>query len=170
MRKIYATYCFVVLFALLLILVPQGGASGPEPQNPEPTPGGKRPMKQEVEVLTGEFRRLRAIRGHFQGGAWNRDVDSWNGRKHQVMAALGTHFSKKGNAAAQVVQSMGEPDQQVCRGEPGYADLLQKLLSKKDHTPAACYLVYYWRGPRDFLYFIVKDGVIIRSGWWYAGE
>lgn len=32
------------------------------------------------------------------------------------------------------------------------------------------YLIYFWRGWHDFLFFITEKGVIVDHGWWFAYE
>lgn len=170
MRRADWPYPLLMPILLVLCLAAPVQASGSERSGPLPSIEDKQPPRKDLDITAGEFRRLRAVRGHFQGGRWNPDVDSWNGRKHQAMMALGARFGKMGVAAAAVTRSMGEPDLRVCRGGPGYPGLMKKLSLKQDSARASCYLVYYWRGPRDFLYFAVQDEVITRSGWRYAGE
>ncbi|MBM3462885.1 MAG: hypothetical protein FJX76_12350 [Armatimonadetes bacterium] len=43
------------------------------------------PTTAEIGSQADAYRRLRVLRGHFQGGVWNDDVDRWGGRKHVVM-------------------------------------------------------------------------------------
>ena len=32
------------------------------------------------------------------------------------------------------------------------------------------YLIYFWRGWHDFIFFISEKGVIVDHGWWFAYE
>lgn len=32
------------------------------------------------------------------------------------------------------------------------------------------YLIYFWRGWHDFLFFITEKGVVVDHGWWFAYE
>jgi hypothetical protein len=40
---------------------------------------------EDVQALGRTFQELRKIKGHFDGGEYNPDVDGYNGEKHQVM-------------------------------------------------------------------------------------
>lgn len=110
-----------------------------------------------------EFRRLREVKGHFQGGPeWIPDVDTWGGRKHVLMQSLGNALLK--GTEAHVVETMGEPD---AKAEPG------TLLWRQVRAPETegHLLIYRWRGDHDFLYFLVDgSGRVARSGWWMALE
>ena len=72
---------------LILILFTGCASRGGAPGIPAP-PATVDPM----EDMADEFKRLRAIEGHFDGGAWNDDVDEWMGRKHRLMIELGDRF------------------------------------------------------------------------------
>ncbi|HEX7517975.1 MAG TPA: hypothetical protein VF345_11905 [Chthoniobacterales bacterium] len=32
------------------------------------------------------------------------------------------------------------------------------------------YLIYFWRGWHDFLFFISEGGIMVDHGWWFAYE
>jgi hypothetical protein len=42
----------------------------------------------------------------------------------------------------------------------------RKVEGKSDRE----YLIYFWRGWHDFLFFISEDGLIVDYGWWFAYE
>ena len=116
----------------------------------------------EIASLSTEFRKLRKIKGHFEGGEWNDDVDSYGGRKHQVMIALLREI--RSIDKDQLVHFLGVPDG-IIRGDD---DLTKSYSISADDNSEI--LVYYWRGEHDFMYFITSGDLIIKSGWWYAGE
>jgi hypothetical protein len=122
-----------------------------------------------IEGLATEFGNLRAIKGHFDGGDWNDDVDKWMGRKHQVMIELGLHLGTGEYDTAEVTRLLDSPDLTAREGDDlfGWVSDLPEF-----EEPAGSYelLIYTWRGTHDFLYFVSQDEGIVGSGWWYAGE
>ena len=123
-----------------------------------------------AETLAAEFRELRKIKGHFDGGTWNDDVDRWLGRKHRLMMELGSRLSKGKYHKHDIPRLLDPPDQSAGKGDELYRRVSE--LPGNDslsYTPDE-YLVYYWRGRHDFLYFACLDGRVAGSGWWYALE
>lgn len=116
-----------------------------------------------MEALAAEYRQLRTVPGHFSGDAWNDAVDSFQGRKHEVMAQLGDLLGDGRHTRDEVVGLLGEPDQVV---DP--SSTLWPVMNKVGTASEA--LVYSWRGNHDFLYFPVRDGRVLRSAWWMAYE
>jgi hypothetical protein len=47
---------------------------------------------------------------------------------------------------------------------------LEKADRKVEKRKNAEYLIYFWRGWHDFLFFISVDGVVVDHGWWFAYE
>jgi hypothetical protein len=123
-----------------------------------------------IQVVADEFRGLRAIKGHFDGGAWNDDVDKWMGRKHQLMLQLGERLGAGEYSRAEIVQWLALPDQIAREGDEFFN--LVSNLSEFKRPAAGSYelLIYYWRGTHDFLYFTVQGETVANAGWWYAGE
>jgi hypothetical protein len=123
-----------------------------------------------VEKLAQEFRSLRTIPGHFVGGKWNVDVDQWMGHKHKLMLELGSSLTEGEYDKAEIINLLGSPDQTVQPGDHLFNLII--TLSRYDASTAKSYkfLVYYWRGAHDFLFFTCQDGQIIGSDWCYAGD
>jgi hypothetical protein len=109
--------------------------------------------KVPIDALATEFRKLRKIKGHFQGGKWNKDTDGWMCRKHRVMIELGRRLVNNSFKLKDILRLLGEPD---------------KIKHKKKDGGET--LVYYWRGNHDYLMFTCKDQLIVHSYWWYAFE
>jgi len=124
----------------------------------------------DLEVRSAEYRSLRQVRGHFQGGEWNDDVDAWKGRKHVVMGDLGEALGQPGVPVERVLALMGPPDQRL--EEPGEStpEDDRSLWRMAAPTSGSDLLVYEWRGHHDFLYFWAREGKVVRSGWWMALE
>ena len=109
--------------------------------------GWSKAQPARLKSLGQEYQELRKQKGHFTGGGeWNNAVDRWDGRKHQVMGELGELLST-GESTERLLSVMGEPD-------------------ARDGS----HWVYYWRGRHDYLFFDCKDGKIVKSDWWMAGE
>ncbi len=123
-----------------------------------------------VEEIADEFKKIREIKGHFDGGAWNDEVDKWMGRKHRLMIELGLRLTGDNYEKSDIIKLLDQPDRTVGKDD----HLFEQIVNQKQCylSTAASYefLVYYWRGRHDFLFFTCQDGVIINSGWWYAGE
>ena len=127
-------------------------------------------ISRESEELAAQFRDLRTIKGHFQDGDWNADVDTWMGRKHQLMIQLGTRLGAGDCRRAQVVQLLGPPDLTAREGDAPFDSVSRLAESEKPATGPYELLIYHWRGTHDFLYFTAQGETILNSGWWYAGD
>jgi hypothetical protein len=159
--------CLVALMGAVLI----GCVSGQPASSPLVTPPDSRsPVDDDLKRLAAEFRSLRAIPGQFGGGEWNDAVDRWGGRKHTLMIDLGSRLGAGDFDKDQIVQLLGAPDRVARAGDDLY-DLISSLPGR-ELSPAASteYLVYYWRGAHDFLFFEYRDSSVAGSDWWYAGE
>ena len=131
-------------------------ASCRTPATPPPSPTAD----TAVDDLGAELQRLRAIPGHFGGGAWHADVDAFGGRKHVVLQQLGQRLATAPRARIEAV--MGAPDAVAHAGDP-----MWQLAAP---AAGATLLVYHWRGEHDFLYFELAGDASVRSGWWMAYE
>lgn len=151
--------------ALLLLA---GCASATATPTSSPAPQGC-DLPAETRALAAEFVRLRTVQGHFQGGPWIADVDDWMGRKHQVMLELGARLVEAGCAPGQVADLLGPPDLVAGPGDEAY-DQVGRQPGFEEPPNSYELLIYYWRGARDFLYFISADGTMAGSGWWHAYE
>ena len=151
----------------ILILILLAGCAGPAgaPDTPTPTP-----TPDPIQDQAAEFRSLRAVRGHFDGGDWNDDVDRWMGRKHALMIELGELLGGGAYSRSQVVDLLGEPDAIAVEGEALYDRVRNRGEFVEPPGGVDAFLVYHWRGEHDFLYLIVREGTVIGAGWWYVGE
>jgi len=136
--------------------------------------GNSRACEGNAAQWAKEFAALRAVRGHFEGGVWNADVDRWQGRKHRVMQCLAADLSTAGTPVERVRERMGEPDARV--GCPSAeCEEVARLMETRDggarSVPSAGQLwVYRWRGAHDRLVFSVMDGKVSDVGWALALE
>ena len=130
-----------------------------------------------IEEIASEFRKIRKIKGHFDGGEWKDEVDKWMDRKHRLMIELSSLISGGKYKKDDIFKLLDQPDQIVRKGDDLFKqiihqqgrDLLQKGYDLST-MPSYEFLVYYWRGRHDFLFFTCLDNSIVHSGWWYAGE
>lgn len=114
------------------------------------------------------FRELRAVKGHFDGGAWNNATDKWQGTKHVVMQKLGEKIWQEKASSAQIKQALGAPDAQLNIGDAKAKPIVEQTQWKG--TPAGKLWLYQWRGTHDQLVITVADKKITALGWFYQGE
>jgi hypothetical protein len=123
-----------------------------------------------IADVAAEFKALRAVKGHFEGGAWNAAVDRWMGRKHRVMIQLQSRLPAGRYDTAQVVEWLGPPDRTDPADYAGYDFIMRYPELGPPADGSYGLLIYFWRGSHDFLYFVSYKNIIVDSGWWYAGE
>jgi hypothetical protein len=125
---------------------------------------------EQLRQIASEFRGLRAIRGQFDGGTWDNDVDRWMGPKHRLMLELGARLGCGEFPKTDIIQLLNPPDHIARKGDRLY-DQIFGLPGYDDWHPAAYeFLIYFWRGRHDFLFFACQGGVILGSDWWYGGD
>lgn len=141
-----------VLLILLCLIVPCGAITAcRQEKTSQPPVESEPPPANELKSLSQQYLELRKIKGHWGGGDYVADVDSFNGRKQKVMERLGERLGIKGNPRSQVIQWMGEPD-----------------VKKTEGTTEQW--IYYWRGDHDYLIFVLDNGLVTKSEWYYAYE
>ncbi len=134
--------------------------------------------RDESEILTtlaNQYKELRAKRRIRRDGQFNYDLDHSNGKLHEVMYKLGLELGRPAYSQRNVISYLGEPDaiyddKQMNRFLEIYKRELGKSGREMAETHDREYLVYYWRGGHDFLFFITRDGVVEDHGWWFAYE
>ena len=119
--------------------------------------------------LAEEFRVLRPVQGHFDGGEWQDEVDQWQGRKHRLMLELETQLDDRDFSRTQLVTLLGPPDHTVTGGDPLF-EQIKSLPTYELFTEVDEFLVYEWRGVHDFLFFAIQDDHLTGSDWWYSNE
>lgn len=123
-----------------------------------------------IENLAAEFREIRKIKSHFDGGKWTDDVDQWNGHKHRLMVELGIRLADGKFHKSDIIRFLQPPDQIAQKGNDLFDRIMTHLSWDSSRDGPYEFLVYYWRGMHDFLYFTCQNDVIVDSGWWYAWE
>jgi hypothetical protein len=132
-------------------------------------------QKKEIAALIKEYQDLRERRHELQPGVFDADLDSFKGKLHEVLYQLGEELGHSPYTKEKLVRCLGEPD--AVKNEKEMNGLLEiyqrgKRIAgqkvKQYRNPQ--YLIYFWRGWHDFLFFIVEDGRIVDHGWWFAYE
>jgi hypothetical protein len=157
-------YKWPAILILILLTGCAGEFDAPAPSTPPP------PIQGPIREQANEFRELREIEGHFDGGDWNDDVDRWMGKKHVLMIELGERLGTGAYSQSQVVDLLGEPDAVAREGDALYDRIRDRGEFVGPSGEVEAFLVYHWRGEHDFLYLIVREEAILGAGWWYAGE
>jgi hypothetical protein len=119
--------------------------------------------------LAEQWQSLRSLRGHFDGAAWNVDVDRWQGRKHVLMQALAAQALDERLARDALTQRMGAPDAVWRAGQAAHAGALEQA-QWRGGPPSGELWVYHWRGQHDRLLFALDDGHVVATGWLMVQE
>jgi hypothetical protein len=133
---------------------------------------------RQYQVLRDRRRQLRAGGGGGGGGGGgvlDADLDSDKGKLHEVLYKLGAELGHAPYTKEKMITCLGTPD--ATKNEKQMNGLLeiykrekriagQKVKEYRDPE----YLIYFWRGWHDFLFFISEDGLIVDHGWWFAYE
>lgn len=119
---------------------------------------------EELDRLAAEFRELRGIPSWFDGGSeYVARVDSWGGRKQEVMGQLGQALGDGKHTVADVQRWMGPADLVLAPGDAMWS----RVRGSQGLTRC---LVYKWRGLHDFMYFKVAGDRVVGVDWWMAYE
>jgi len=128
------------------------------------------PNTERLGQIAEAFRALRTIRGHFNGGTWNDEVDQWMGRKHRLLLQLSTLVSGGKYSKSEIIQLLNPPDRIVQKGDYLYDQITALRDDSVLDLSTEEYLIYYWRGTHDYLFFTCKNNMIVSADWWHAGE
>lgn len=154
---------------MLCLLAGCAGRAG-TPANPLETLQAGNLALTPIQDIAAEFRSLRTVQGHFDGGPWNDEVDKWMGRKHQLMIELGARLGTGEYSRAQLIAWLGPPDATIHQGDDLFAQVTGLTNFEQPAPGPYELLLYHWRGTHDFLYFIAQQETVVNAGWWYAGE
>ena len=108
------TRIFAVVTMLTLIIYADPGRAG----------GGSAGAAEDtalvnipVEQIADEFKKVRGIKGHFEGGAWNDEANKWMGRKHRLMIELGLRLAGGRYEKSDIIRLIDPPDRIVGKGD-----------------------------------------------------
>jgi hypothetical protein len=137
--------------------------------------GGCEGMSKEVAVLVRQYRELRQRRSRLPRGERDPDLSDDGGKLSKVLSRLGTELGQPPYTKRAIVECLGAPD--AVKNHRQMSPLLgiynreleragRKVLKKSNRQ----YLIYFWRGWHDFLFFISEGDKIVDHGWWFAYE
>jgi hypothetical protein len=130
---------------------------------------------QRVTDLAREYRELRAKRRQLPPGVRSRELDDSGGRLEYCLSVLGAELGHPPQTRKGIVEYLGQPDAVLGNREMTkylgiYERTRRQSAHKREARPDRKYLIYFWRGWHDFLFYISDGGVIVDHGWWFAYE
>lgn len=130
---------------------------------------------QKIVALINEYKELREKRRRLPEGSYDKDLRDDGGKLHRVLSSLGAELGHPPYTKQIIVGCLGEPDavkngRQMGRFLDIYHRERRKAGRKIEEKRSREYLIYYWRGGHDFMFFINESGVIVDHGWWFAYE
>lgn len=134
-----------------------------------------RGMSKEVVALSSQYKELRERRRRLPSGEWDEELSNEGGKLSKVLSSLGVELGHPPYTKRTILSCLGAPD--AVKNHRQMGPLLgvynrdlekegQKIVKKSNRQ----YLIYFWRGWHDFLFFISEDGLIVDHGWWFAYE
>jgi hypothetical protein len=132
-------------------------------------------LDKDVATLVNEYRELRERYRQLPQGTFDHDLQADGGKFHKVLYSLGERLGRPPYTKRTIVGCLGEPDAVKNGRQMGhFLDIYQRESKKAGRKvlekPGRVYLIYYWRGGHDFLFFISEGGRIVDHGWWFAYE
>ena len=132
-------------------------------------------LDEKTALLVSEYQQLRDRRRGLPKGASDPDLDHDGGRLSRVLSALGRALGHKAYTKESIINCLGAPDairthRKMLPLLEIYKRELRKAGRKIEERSEREYLIYFWRGWHDLLFFISEGGVIVDHGWWFAYE
>jgi hypothetical protein len=132
-------------------------------------------MDERIVALISQYKELRDKGRRLPDGTYDRDLRDYGGKIHRVMDALGLELGRPPFTRPIILECLGEPDA-IKKGKQmsPYLDIynrelrkyraLRKAGRKLEKKSNREYLIYYWRGGHDFIFFINEGGLIVDYG------
>jgi hypothetical protein len=159
---------FIISLAAVLLVA---GASYAQEDSADVCKG----VNEKTAALISQYKNLRDKRRQLPPGTFDQDLSADGGKLSKVLSALGVELGHRPYTKQIIVSCLGEPDAIKTHKQMGhlldiYNRELEKAGRKVEQKSNREYLIYFWRGWHDFLFFISEDGVIVDHGWWFAYE
>ena len=108
-------------------------------------------------------------------GERDKELSDAGGKLSKVLSSLGVELGHPPYTKRTIIECLGTPDaiknhRQMTPLLGVYNRELEKAGRKIVKKSNRQYLIYFWRGWHDFLFFISEDGLIVDHGWWFAYE
>ena len=110
--------------------------------------------------LARQFRADRVEALDRDSPRWHQ-LHDWSGPMHARMTEIAECATQRALRRDALEALLGAPDAVAA---PGARHATVPVPAGEEH------LVYWWRGGHDYLYFVVRDGAVAASAWWFAGE
>ncbi|HKR01325.1 MAG TPA: hypothetical protein VJT09_11665 [Pyrinomonadaceae bacterium] len=132
-------------------------------------------LNEKVVVLVNQYKELRERRRQLPPCTFDEDLSADGGKLSRVLSSLGSELGHSPYTKQNIVGCLGAPDAVKSHRQMGrLLDIYNRELKKSGRKVEASsrreYLIYFWRGWHDFLFFISEGGVIVDHGWWFAYE
>jgi hypothetical protein len=142
---------------------------------PKDSRRGCQGLNGKVIALIGEYKELRERSRQLPDGVYDKDLRDHDGKLHRVLSSLSIELGHPPYTKQLIVECVGAPDaikngKQMARFLEIYNQELRKAGRKVEKKRNREYLIYYWRGGHDFMFFISEGGLIVDHGWWFAYE
>lgn len=149
--------------------------SGGSPARANDSIEQRKDLSSRVAGLARDYRELRVKRRQLSPGARLKELDDYEGRLHQTLSALGAELGHPPRTERVVVECLGQPDAIFGNREmSNYLGIYNRTwrgsTRKVNQRNDRKYLIYFWRGWHDFLFFISEGGIMVDHGWWFAYE
>ena len=130
---------------------------------------------EKTAALISQYKTLRDKRRQLPPGTFDKDLSADGGKLSKVLSALGVELGRRPYTKQNILSCLGEPDAIKNQKQMGhlldiYNRELKKAGRKVEQKSNREYLIYFWRGWHDFLFFISEDGRVVDHGWWFAYE
>lgn len=132
--------------------------------------------EKDILMISEQFRNLRAIKGHFEGGAWNKKVDSWHSEKHLALMQLAAYAEVEQLSQTELETLLGKADKM---GEKknfpsSFWEQIEWInvedVNASDFFENQLVMVYHLRGQHDQCVFYFLKGRVKGYGWLFAYE
>jgi hypothetical protein len=168
LRRKAMTRLFISLIAVLLCAC---ASSAQSRDSADPCKG----LDKRIAALASQYRELRERRRRLPQGSYDKDLSGSEGTLPKVLSSLGSELGRPPYTRKIIESCMGEPDAVKAQEQMrGYLEIYNRERRIEGRQVEAkgkrVYLIYFWRGWHDFMFFISEDGRIVDHGWWFAYE